>query len=111
MSTSNPFEATDHLAGDQSERHREQRHLAVRILVSLVWFIPIHLLTNIVLGGILGAVAGAGSENYEAAYAAGRAVSTEFYQAYGLIILTVQTLAWLGLCAFGILPGTGKYKR
>jgi hypothetical protein len=111
MSTSNPFDTTGHMSGVQGELHREKRHIAVRILVSLVWFLPIYILINMVVGGLVGAVAGAGTDSYAVGYAAGQAASKDFFQAYGLIVLAVQILGWLSLCALGLLPGTGKFKR
>lgn len=111
MSTSNPFETTAGVASGPGQSGRDKRHIAIRILVSLLWFVPIFLVTNILVGGILGAFAGAGAADYSAGYAAGHRASQEFFQSYGLIFLAVQILGWLSLSVLGLLPGTGKFKR
>lgn len=111
LTTSNPFDTAATGEGTTDEIHGRKRPLVARILISLVWFVPIYLLTNMVIGGILGAFAGVGEASYEGGYAAGHIAAQEFFQNYGLIVLAVQVLCWLSLCIFGLLPGTGKFKR
>ncbi len=64
-----------------------------------------------IIGGIIGAIAGVEAQNHEVAYAAGYAASIAFFQQYGRIVFAFQVTFTALLSFFGILPGTGRNKR
>lgn len=90
---------------------KKRRSPLLRLLFGFFWFIPIYLVSNTLIGAIVGAIAGAKTTSYEEGYAAGRIAATEFFEAYGLIVLLCQILATIVLSVAGVLPGTGKYTK
>tara|TARA_R110002049_G_scaffold298888_1_gene488878 strand:+ start:374 stop:583 length:210 start_codon:yes stop_codon:yes gene_type:complete len=63
-----------------------------------------------IIGMIVGAIAGASTETYEAGKVAGTEASLSFFQAYGSFVLLGQLLVFSVLAFMGKLPGTTKYK-
>ncbi|MEA3328933.1 MAG: hypothetical protein U9Q08_04315 [Candidatus Omnitrophota bacterium] len=98
---------------------RKKRSMFVRILVSLLWLIPIVIVTNILIGTIVGGIAGAQlslvgstvSDSSSAGYTAGKNASIEFFQKYGLITFVCQFILWITLSITGKLPGTNKFVK
>jgi hypothetical protein len=64
-----------------------------------------------VLGGIVGGVAGASTNSFETGSAAGRQASLDFFHKYGLTVFLCQILVFSVLCTFRLLPGVAKYKK
>ncbi|HDQ03110.1 MAG TPA: hypothetical protein ENN23_00830 [Deltaproteobacteria bacterium] len=64
-----------------------------------------------IIGSIIGAIAGVEAQNHEMAYSAGYAASTAFFQQYGRIVFAFHAAFTALLSFFGILPGTGRFKR
>ena len=87
------------------------RHIGVRILCGVLWFVPIYLVLQMGVGAVVGAIAGAGTSNAQDGYAAGRAASVAFFQAYGLMFFLGEVALTVLLSVKGILPGTGKWKK
>lgn len=96
-----------------AKQEKLKRNIFLRIIIGLLWLIPIYFVTNMIIGGIVGAAAGAGgsTQSYEAGFSAGRAASIAFFQKYGVYIFVFEILLTGTLSFFGILPGTGKFKR
>jgi len=90
---------------------RPVRSLFVRILFGFLWLVAFYFLTNMLIGGVVGGIAGSSTNFFEAGASAGQKASADFFQKYGLIVMLVQVLAFAGLCGFGVLPGTGRYKK
>ena len=90
---------------------RTTRNLWVRVLAAIGWLILIYFLSNVLVGGIVGAVAGAGTDGFEAGRVAGEEASIEFFQEYGLLVLIGQITLFSALAFAGKLPGTKKFKR
>jgi hypothetical protein len=97
-------------SGIINQREKPKRNLFLRIIFGILWFIPICFVTNIIIGGIVGVIAGTSTQSYDAAYEAGQLASIIFFQKYWLIVLFFQILFTTVLSCFGILPGTGKFK-
>jgi hypothetical protein len=94
-----------------SSVQRPVRSIFVRILFGFLWFLAFYFLTNMLIGGVVGGIAGASTNSFEAGASAGRRASIDFYHKYGLIVFLVQNLVFAGLCVFGVLPGIGKHKK
>jgi len=94
-----------------NEQEKLKRNIFLRIIFGISWFIIIYLVTNFIIGGVVGGIAGASANNYAAGSAAGREAGVAFFHKYGLIVLIIQILSTAVLSLFGILPGTGKFKR
>jgi hypothetical protein len=91
----------------------EERNLFWRIVFCLLWFIPFYFVTNSIIGGVVGGIAGAQTQadSYQAgADAAGPAVR-EFFRTNGLFIFGYQILAYAALCLLRWVPGVSKYKK
>ncbi len=89
----------------------ESRNLFVRIIAGAGWLILIYFASNMLIGMIVGVIAGASTETYEAGKVAGEQASLAFFQKYGLIVLACQLAAFAGLAFTGKLPGTTKYRN
>ena len=98
---------------------RPTRNILLRILFGFLWFVLIYFVTSALVGGIVGAIAGAGatdpqagaSGNFQAGANAGRQATLDFMYKYGLFVLFSQIVLFIVLCLFGILPGVSKYKK
>lgn len=86
------------------------RNIIIRILAALGWLILIYFVSNILIGAIIGGIAGSGTTSYEAGRAAGYQASVAFFQNYGLFVLIGQIALFALLAFLGKLPGTSKYK-
>jgi hypothetical protein len=64
-----------------------------------------------IIGGIMGAAAGISKYSYGVGYSAGHTASAAFYRKYGFVIFGVAILSTALLTTYGVLPGTGKFKR
>ena len=95
----------------EEENKVTKRSIFLRTLFGFLWFIPIYLLSNMIIGGIVGAFAGASTKSFEEGYNAGRVASIDFFQKYGLLIFLAQVILTLLLSVIGFLPGTGRYKK
>lgn len=89
----------------------EPRNIFIRILAGFGWLILIYFLTNILIGGIVGGIAGSGADGYEAGAIAGEKASIEFFQNYGLLVLIGQLVLFSLLAFMGKLPGTTKIRK
>jgi len=65
----------------------------------------------VIIGGIVGGIAGAENSSFEEGQIAGARASTEFFQNYGLFVLIGQLGLFTALSFAGLLPGTTKYKK
>jgi hypothetical protein len=88
-----------------------ERPKMLRALCGVLWFIPIYLAVQITVGAIVGGVAGAGTQTYDAGYVAGQAASVAFFQKYGVLFLLGEIALTVWLSVIGVLPGTGKWKK
>ena len=91
----------------------EKRHLAVRLTVSILWFFPVIILMNMIVGGFVGGIASSqlGNAGFDQGYQVGQDSARRFFELYGGIVFIVAAIIWLVLCFKGILPGTSKFKR
>jgi hypothetical protein len=104
----------DSMAADNEftiQKKKPERNIFLRIVFGILWFIPIYLATGMIIGAIIGAIAGAATHSYEAGYISGREASANFFHQYGILILLLQIFLTAALSFYGILPGTGKYKK
>lgn len=105
---------------DNTADVRVKRSMAIRVLASLLWLIPVYF----VVFALAGMIAGASSfsnlpaeapatlgEAYNNGAAVGRQAAQDLVRAHGgKLILLVLALNF-GLAYFGKLPGTGPYKK
>lgn len=89
----------------------ESRNIFFRILAAFGWLILIYIVSNLLIGGIVGAIAGAATNGYEEGKVAGQQASIEFFRNYGLFVLFGQLGLFSVLVFFGKLPGTTKNKK
>lgn len=89
---------------------QQERHIALRVIALIFWFILFYIGTNMIVGGIVGAVAGSSTKSFGAGYAVGQQASVEFFQQYGVAVLVVQVIIFALLAYLRKLPGTSKYK-
>jgi hypothetical protein len=97
----------------------QTRNIFLRILFGFLWFVLFDFVTSALVGGIVGAIAGAGaaepqagiSGNFQEGANAGRRASMDFMHKYGLFVFLSQILLFAVLCFFGLLPGVGKFKK
>ncbi|MFA5260565.1 MAG: hypothetical protein WC450_04990 [Candidatus Omnitrophota bacterium] len=87
---------------------QRKRNLFFRILVSLLWGLPFLIITNMIMGTLLGAVNSIQrpTSSFTDGYEAGRNTSREFFKKNQPVLLPLQIILWLGLCLTGKLPGT-----
>ena len=89
----------------------EQRNIFIRFISAFGWLVLVYFSTNIIIGAIVGGIAGSATNTYEEGYIAGENASIEFFQDYGLFVIAGQLVLFLVLAITGMLPGTTKYKR
>jgi len=89
----------------------EQRSVFARICFTILWFLPVVFVANMVIGGIVGGFAGTNTVTFQEGYDAGGKAAQDFFRQYGHIVLGGETVIWLGMSYFGVLPGTGKFKK
>jgi hypothetical protein len=100
----------------------QTRNIFLRILFGFLWFIGIRIVTSMIIGAVVGGIAGAHhaaqmppqggfSENFQTGIGVGAQASMDFTRQYGLFVLMGQVLLFADLCYFRILPGVGKYKK
>jgi hypothetical protein len=95
------------------------RNIFLRIIFGFLWFVLIYFVTSALIGGVVGAIAGAGAEdpqagmsgNFQAGANAGRQATINFMHKYGLFVILFQVVLFVVLCVFGLLPRVGKYKK
>lgn len=90
---------------------RNSRSMIARILFGILWFIPIYFAIHVLVGSVVGGIAGSSTHFYDAGAAAGRAAAIHFFQDHGTLVLLGQVLITAGLSVAGLLPGTAKWKR
>lgn len=88
----------------------ETRNVVVRTLAGLGWLVTFYFGSNMLMGVVVGAIAGASTKTYEAGQAAGTEATLNFFQSYGVYILLAQLIVFSLLAFGGKLPGTTKYK-
>ncbi|QDU57798.1 hypothetical protein [Aeoliella mucimassa] len=89
-----------------SVRPPRRRHLLVRIGLGCLWFLVIWFVSNAIIGGFVGAMAGANVDSPELAAQAGFNASVAFFDQYRMPVLATQICGTILLGWFGILPGT-----
>jgi tetratricopeptide (TPR) repeat protein/uncharacterized RDD family membrane protein YckC len=95
----------------EEENKVTKRSIFLRALFGFLWFILIRLLSNMIIGGIVGAFAGTSTKSFEEGYNAGRSASIDFFQKYGLLIFLAQVILTVILSVIEFLPGTSQYKK
>ena len=98
---------------------KEKRNIFIRICSSIFWLIITLFLTLAIVGGVIGATAGAGldtaklspAEAYDAGAKAGGEKTTAFMADNGGKVLLSGLGIWLVLSVTGIYPGVSKYKK
>jgi len=93
------------------QKRKPERNIFLRIAFGILWFFPIYLATGMLIGAIVGAISGAATHNVDAAYISGREASASFFHQYGILVLLLQIFLTAALSFYGLLPGTGKYKK
>lgn len=91
----------------EEQRHAEQvaqglgikRPIGMRILFGLIWLIPTMVVLNLLVR-LLVELTHSGPESVHA-----------FYQKAGAIVEIGDIIVWFLLCLFGLLPGTGRYRK
>ena len=95
----------------EEENKVAKRNVFLRVLFGFLWFILIYLLSNMIIGSIVGGFAGASTTSFEEGFNAGRTASVDFFQKYGLFIFLAQVILTVVLSVTGFLPGTSRYKK
>ena len=95
----------------KEENKVTKRSIFLRILFGLLWFIPIYILSSMIISGIIAGFVGRSTMSFEEGYNAGRTASIDFYQKYGLFIFLAQIILTVVLSVAGFLPGTGRHKK
>ena len=90
---------------------KEKRGIFTRVCISVLWLIPIVVVTHMLVGAVVGGLAGSDNADFDAGYKAGQRASEQFFITYGKHVFSIEVLMWLVLSYFGILPGTSKYKQ
>ena len=93
------------------DEKKNERGLLKRVFISLLWLIPIVIVGHMLVGGIVGGIAGSGTGDFNEGYGSGQQASLLFFAKYGNYVHGIEVLIWLVLSYFGILPGTSKYKK
>jgi len=88
-----------------------KRSLFARICFTILWFLPIVVVINMLVGAIVGGFTGGSGTTFQEGYNAGAIASANFFENYGQIVFGIELVIWLGLSYFGILPGTAKFKK
>jgi hypothetical protein len=96
-----------------------ERNLFIRILCGLTWLIVTIFLGHVVVGGIIGAIAGSEvstsslqfSDAYQAGRNAGSEASQKFFTEHGGKVFLAELCLWLALLITGIFPGVSKFKK
>src|ERR1700733_4055333 len=96
---------------DDSNPQREERSLFVRIACCVLWFIPFYFLTGMIIGGVVGGMAGIHANNFQEGEALGPPAVQAFYDKNGFFIVAFQVMAYAALCLLRWVPGVSKYKR
>jgi hypothetical protein len=84
------------------------RNTVFRVLISIAWFFAIYEGACIVIGGIVGGLAGAPTHDYATGHEAGHAASAAFFAKYWLLVFVGAAGCTAVLSWRGILPGTGS---
>jgi hypothetical protein len=79
------------------------RSLLRRILISILWFIPIYLGGNLLVLEIVREFAGASTIT--------NAAGAAFFKKYWPLVLGLEVAFTVALSWRGTLPGTGKFKK
>jgi len=84
-----------------------------RIIYGSLWAVGFFVFTRIVIGSIVGYIAGLNLKtgNFATGAAVGYWASVNFFKEFGWIILFVQVSIFAVLCFYGLLPGVGRHKR
>ena len=82
------------------------RNMFFRVLISIAWFFAIYEGACILIGGIVGGLAGASGHDYAAGHEAGRAATAAFFAKYWLLVFGGAAVCAAVLSWRGILPGT-----
>lgn len=88
----------------------KQRSLFARIAFSLLWFLPVVIIINMFVGGVVGGFAQTGGD-FQENYNAGAEAAKTFFDQYGGIVFGGEICVWLALSFYGVLPGTAKFKK
>jgi hypothetical protein len=99
------------IMNENMNQEKQKNNIFTRIIFGFVWLIIIYLTTNMIIGGIIGGITGSQTNSYGYGYNAGYAASTSFFNKFGIYIMIIQILLTAILSFFGILPGTGKFKK
>lgn len=95
----------------EAQPTRVERSMLVRVVVGVLWFIPIQLSIRMTTGAILGGMAGRDVQTFDSGFSAGQAAAGAFFAEYGSLLLLVEVAITAGLSIGGVLPGTGKWKK
>ncbi len=96
-----------------SQQALEKRNVALRIIVSLLWFLPVTILINMIVGGFIGGFSASNKPpmTFDQGYDVGKNASQQFFYTYGQIVFLAEAIIWFILCFKGVLPGTSKFKK
>jgi hypothetical protein len=103
------FEATRNHKNELDARFSSERNFLARVVAVVCWFFPFIIISNMIIGAVIGGIAGSGKTPEDAVVAAEMAVP-EFFENYGLGIFLTQLVLYSVLIHEGILPGTSRHK-
>ena len=95
----------------EEEEQLETRNPLIRGVALILWMPVFYIVTNMLVGAVVGGIAGSKTHTAEEGYAAGQQASIAFFQHYGHIVLAVQGVVFLLLAILGAFPGTRRYKK
>jgi hypothetical protein len=96
---------------DTTNAPQKERNIFLRILCGVLFFIPFYFVTNAMVGGVVGGIAGADTKSYAEGEAVGGPAAANFFNKHGLMVLGGQLLVYAVLCFLGWVPGVGKYRK
>jgi hypothetical protein len=96
---------------DDSNTQMEERNLFLRIVYCVLWFIPFYFVTGMIIGGVVGGMAGIHAKSFQEGAALARPAVQAFYDKNGFFVVAFQVMAYAALCLLRWVPGVSKYKR
>jgi hypothetical protein len=90
-----------------------ERPLAARIAIAFLWFFPVYIASRIGIAAMVGVLASIGTSatTYQQGHDLGRAAALAFFSSYAWAVLVFQIALTVLLAVYGILPGTGRYRK
>lgn len=94
-----------------NQEHRAKRSTAFRLTAAFLWFIVIQRATGFFINAFFAVRLAFDDQPTKAAIESVVTDFLDFFFDYGLLLVITPIILTTLLSAYGILPGTGKYKK